>query len=61
MGEVIVRLSHITCLSFIIIANTGETCIFTYSVTLLRYFLDSHIPDMITLATSENPDILSSV
>ena len=54
MGEAIVRLFHITCLSFIIIANTGETCIFHIAMI-------QRIPDIITLAISENPNILSSV
>ena len=54
MGEAIVRLLHIVCLSFVIIASTGETCI-------LHIAMIQCILDMITLAISENPNILSSV
>ena len=54
MGEAIARLLHITCLSFIIIANIGETCI-------LHIAMIQCIPDMITLAINENLDILSSI
>ena len=54
MGEAIARLSHIVCLLFVTIANTGETCIF--HIAMIQC-----IPDMITIATGENPNILSSV